>query len=239
MKQFELSDEQLWEFDCHGFLNMRGLFENDLIKAMQENAAAYRREHYTQTNGLIESHEAFYEGMFHPAIDSISRQFFGEYRFKGHVLVINPARTGGQVGMKLPIWHQDADHGLHPYYATASPCPLFQLRFFIALSDVDSPKHGGLALYPGSHSARTEWPFDSRSVPPGATVPSSKSGDCLLMHHAVRHTALPNRSDRDRINMQYITSPNWIRSKDAERLSPEFLAGLPEKHRNLIESSEW
>ena len=218
-----LTDEQLWEFDCKGFINVEDLFETDLVEAMCEAAKPYRKEHYTQTNSLIEKHKVFYTGMFHPAIDIISRQFFGEYRIKGHVLVINPAQTGGKVGMKLPIWHQDADHGEHPYYATAWPCPLFQLRFFIALSDIETPEHGGLALYPSSHRTQTKWPFDPRSVPPGVSIPTCQKGDCLIMHHAIRHTALPNTSDRDRVNMQYLTSPNWIRSKDAERFSPEFL----------------
>lgn len=107
-----LTDEQLWEFDCKGFINVEDLFETDLVEAMCEAAKPYRKEHYTQTNSLIEKHKVFYTGMFHPAIDIISRQFFGEYRIKGHVLVINPAQTGGKVGMKLPIWHQDEDHSV-------------------------------------------------------------------------------------------------------------------------------
>ena len=235
----ELTDQQRWEFDSKGFVNIPDLFGTDLIGALCEAAVPYCRKHYTQTNSLIEKHPAIYNGMFHPAIDTISRQFFGEYRIKDHVLVINPAQTGGTVGMKLPIWHQDADHGEHPYYAIAWPCPLFQLRFFIALSDIDTPEHGGLALYPGSHRTQQKWPFDPRTVPPGVTIPTCAKGDCLIMHHATYHTALPNISDRDRINVQYLTCPNWIRSKDAERLSPDFLNQMPEKHRELIVSSKW
>lgn len=235
----ELTDAQKWEFDCKGFVNLPNAFETDLIDAMCEAALEYRREHYTQNNRLIEKHKAFYNGMFHPTIDAISKQFFGEYRIKGHVLVINPAKTGGSVGMKLPIFHRDADHGEHPYYATAWPTPLFQLRFFIALSDINEPKHGGLAMYPGSHRTQAEWPFDPRTVPPGVTVPACKKGDCLIMHHGVWHTALPNTSDRDRINLQYLTSPNWVRSKDAELISLEFFKQMPEEHQERIISSKW
>jgi len=200
----KLTDQQLWEFDTQGFVNVQGLFKPDLIESMYEAALPYRKEHYTQTNDLIEKHPAFYDGMFHQAIDTISCQFFGEYRIKGHVLVINPAQTGGKVGMKLPIWHRDADHGKHPYYATASPSPLFQLRFFIALSDIDTPEHGGLALYPGSHRTQQKWPFDPRSVPscitqsitqPYPTHLTAIASKCNISHRQIGYAVkMPNAS---------------------------------------------
>lgn len=239
MSRYELDDEQMWEFDCKGFLNIKRFVEDDLVEQMLEAASTYRREHYTQNNGLIEKHPAFYRGMFHPGIDAISRQMFGDYRIKGHVLVINPARTGGKVGMVLPAWHHDSDHGEHPYHATAWPCPLFQLRFFIALSNLEEQEHGGLAFYPGSHRTRATWPFEGRTVPEGVAVPGWEKGDCLIMHHAIKHTALPNRSDRDRMTIQYLTSPVWVRSADAERLSPEFLDQMPEGDRNRILVPKW
>ena len=178
------------------------------------------------------------------AVDGISRQFFGdEYRIKGSVLVINPAYTGGiSVGMKWPAWHRDADHGTHNYYSLGWPAPLVQLRFFIALSDCNDASEGGLAVYPGSHRCQVPWPHEPStplSAIRGAEVPRVQKGDCMLMHHGVMHTALPNPSSRDRVNVQFLTCPSWVRSKEAESYSPNLLTALPDDERERILAPKW
>jgi ectoine hydroxylase-related dioxygenase (phytanoyl-CoA dioxygenase family) len=239
MPNHELTPEQLWEFDCKGFVTVKAFFEQKLVERLATVAQAYEKPHYSQTSCLLDRHPAFKEAMFHPAVDQISQQFFGDYRIKSSVLVINPAKERREGGIQWPSWHQDADHGTHPYYATAWPCPLFQLRFFIALSDVQSPEHGGLALYPGSHRTKLAWPFDGKAVPEGCEIPCFKKGDCLLMHHATFHTALPNESDLNRVNVQVLTTPLWIRSNEAEAASKETLDALAEEHRKRILTDKW
>jgi len=234
-----LTDEQLWEFDCKGFLLVRSFAESGLVEELVSVAAEYEKPHYSQTSGLLGREEVFRQVLFHPTVDSISQQFFGDYRIKGSVLVINPAKEKRTGGIEWPGWHKDADHGTHPYYATAWPCPLFQLRFFIALSDVEDADHGGLALYPGSHRTKLDWPFDRKEVPAGCEVPLLKNGDCMLMHHATVHTALPNESDRDRINVQVLTTPLWVRSNEAETASADALASLTEEQRNRVITDKW
>ena len=235
----ELTPEQLWYFDCKGFVVVEGLFERELVEELAAAAKTYERPHYSQISCLLEKHSVFRKAMFHPAIDEISRQFFGDYRIKTSVLVINPRKEKRKGGIEWPGWHQDADHGTHAYYATAWPCPLFQLRFFIALSDVEEAKHGGLALYPGSHRTKLQWPFSRKVVPSGSEIPIFKKGDCLIMHHATLHTALPNESDRDRVNVQVLTTPLWIRSNEAEAASKEALEALSEEHRKRIITEKW
>ena len=231
-----LSPKQLWEFDCKGFLLLEDFFAVELVESLLEESVRYRRKHYMQLSQLVERAPVFCEAMFHPQIAVIAKQIFKEYRIGGSVLVINPAKTGGTVGMKLPAWHHDADHGEYPYHATAWPCPLLQLRFFISLSDVVGPEDGGLALMVGSHRSKAEWPY-SPEAPPEAgeyEVPVAKKGDCMIMHHACKHTALPNTSDRDRINIQFIVVPLWVRSKEAEAVSAEFLQQMEPARRELL-----
>ena len=239
MKSWTLSDEQRWEFDCKGFIIISNFLELDLTQEIAAVARSFERPHYSQTPCLLDQHPIFSKVIFHPAIDHISEQFFGDYRIKTSVLVINPAKEKRTGGIEWPSWHQDADHGTHPYYQTGWPCPLFQLRFFMALSDVELAEHGGLALYPGSHRTKLSWPFSRKSVPAASEIPTLRQGDCLMMHQATLHTALPNESERDRLNIQVLTTPVWIRSNEAETLSEEILNELSEEHKNRIMPSKW
>ena len=239
MKSWTLSDEQRWEFDCKGFIIISNFLELDLTQEIAAVARGFEQPHYSQTPCLLDQHPIFSKVIFHPAVDHISGQFFGDYRIKTSVLVINPAKEKRTGGIEWPSWHQDADHGTHPYYQTGWPCPLFQLRFFIALSDVELAEHGGLALYPGSHRTKLSWPFSCKSVPAASEIPTLRQGDCLMMHQATLHTALPNESERDRLNIQVLTTPVWIRSNEAETLSEEILNELSEEHKNRIMPSKW
>ena len=239
MKSWTLSDEQRWEFDCKGFIIISNFLELDLTQEIAAVARGFEQPHYSQTPCLLDQHPIFSKVIFHPAVDHISGQFFGDYRIKTSVLVINPAKEKRTGGIEWPSWHQDADHGTHPYYQTGWPCPLFQLRFFMALSDVELAEHGGLALYPGSHRTKLSWPFSHKLVPAASEIPTLRQGDCLMMHQATLHTALPNESERDRLNIQVLTTPVWIRSNEAETLSEETLNGLSEEHKNRIMPSKW
>ena len=60
-----------------------------------------------------------------------------------------------------------------------------------------------------------------------------------MMHQATLHTALPNESERDRLNIQVLTTPVWILSNEAETLSEEILNELSEEHKNRIMPSKW
>jgi ectoine hydroxylase-related dioxygenase (phytanoyl-CoA dioxygenase family) len=234
---------QRFAFECAGFLLLPAAISPEAVQRLLRASAPHRCAAYAQFPGLLGRDAAFAEALFHPLVTAVSTQFFGSgFTLKDSVLVFNPARIGGDGGaggMRWPAWHRDADHGEHPFHAVAWPCPLFQLRFFIALTATTGVDSGGLALYPGSHGAQGDFPFAKDAMPPGAVVPVMSAGDCLIMHHATRHTALPNRSDHDRFNLQIITTPNWIRSKEQERTTPELLARLPEEHRKRVAPSTW
>ncbi|HIO78093.1 TPA: hypothetical protein EYG59_05835 [Candidatus Poribacteria bacterium] len=239
MTSWTLTDKQLWEFDCKGFIIISNLLELDLAKEITNVSRGFEQPHYSQISCLLDKHPIFSKVIFHPAVDDISRQFFGDYRIKTSVLVINPTKEKRKGGIEWPSWHQDADHGTHSYYQTGWPCPLFQLRFFIALSDVEFVEHGGLALYPGSHRSKLSWPFSRKSVPTGSEIPTLKQGDCLIMHQATLHTTLPNESERDRLNIQVLTTPLWIRSNEAETVSEEVLNAFSEEHKKRIITPKW
>ena len=235
----ELTSEQLWIFDCKGFVIINNFVAPSVVSSILAVAKTFQRNHYSQDAGLLDKDLIFHQIVFHPGVDKISCQFFGDYRLKGSVLVINPAQKKRTGGIEWPSWHQDADHGSHSYYQTGWPCPLFQLRFFIALSEVTCATDGGLALYPGSHRSKLSWPFDSKSVPVGCEIPTFSPGDCMIMHHATVHTALPNRSNRDRINIQVLTTPPWIRSNEAESISEKTLDSLTKEQQQRLIRPEW
>ena len=239
MSETALTPEDRWEFDCRGYLALRDFLDSESVEELIAIAGRYEQPHYSQTGNLLNAEPAFRKIVFHPRVDAISQQFFGDYRIKGSVLVINPTKEKRKGGIEWPGWHRDADHGTHSYYATASPSPLFQLRFFVALSDVETAEHGGLALYPGSHRTQLEFPFSRKEMIRRADVPAMRKGDCLLMHHATLHTALPNESDRTRVNVQALTSPVWIRSGEAENIASEVLEALPEEHRKRLAAKPW
>ncbi len=238
-----LSPEQQYDFECAGFLALPGLIAPATVERLLAASVPLRCGTYSQFGSVLNRHPTFSEALFHPAVTAISSQFFGpEFTLKGSVLVFNPAKVGGNGttgGMRWPSWHRDADHGVHPFHAVAWPCPLLQLRFFIALTATTDAESGGLALYPGSHRAKEDFPFARDGIPTGAVIPVMSPGDCLIMHHATRHTALPNRSAHDRFNLQVITTPNWIRSKEQEEASPEVLATLSEANRKRIVPEKW
>ena len=59
------------------------------------------------------------------------------------------------------------------------------------------------------------------------------------MHHAILHTALPNESEKDRVNIQVLTTPLWIRSNEAEAASKAVLDALPDAYRQRIVTEKW
>ncbi|NRA39745.1 MAG: hypothetical protein HRU15_16510, partial [Planctomycetes bacterium] len=135
-----LTQEELWQFDCQGFVQLKGFLNSEDAEELKESVTAYRNEQYTQVQGIALKESRVRELMFHKKIASISEHFFGEYRLSGSVLVINPGPYGGdgdRGGLAWPIWHQDADHNSYAYHKIAWPCPLMQLRFFFALNDLD------------------------------------------------------------------------------------------------------
>ena len=59
------------------------------------------------------------------------------------------------------------------------------------------------------------------------------------MHQATLHTTLPNESERDRLNIQVLTTPLWIRSNEAETVSEEVLNAFSEEHKKRIITPKW
>jgi ectoine hydroxylase-related dioxygenase (phytanoyl-CoA dioxygenase family) len=236
-----LHPEQLWCFECRGFLVIPSLIEEAVVTRIRSAAdRLHSGSSYAQYSPIVDKDPAFGEGIFHPAIERISAQFFGgEFTIKQSILVVNPRLSAKGPGNAGPHWHRDMDHGTHQYYATAWPCPLFQLRIIIALTPVSAVESGGLAFLSGSHRSKGEFPYSVSSMPPEMEIPRMDVGDCLIMHHATYHTALPNLTQHDRMSVHCISSPNWVRSKEEELLSREFIANMPDDRRHRLRYPKW
>ena len=81
----ELTSEQLWVFDCKGFVVLNDFVPPNVVSSIFAIAKTFQRNHYSQDAGLLDKDPIFHQVVFHPRVDTISRQFFGDYQLKGSV----------------------------------------------------------------------------------------------------------------------------------------------------------
>lgn len=142
-----------------------------------------------------------------------------------------------QNGFVLPPGAADADnvfqYRFHMDFPRVLNGYLASLNVFVAV-DGFTPDNGATLVVPATHQ-RATMP-DSRYLRQRAQALCCPAGSAIVFDSTLWHAAGENRSPRDRLAINHQFTRSWIKQQIdyCRALSPEHLASLPERTRQLL-----
>lgn len=224
-----LTTEQKTQFDCDGFVILRGVFSADEIAEIRETFMAQNADGPVEGLSEIRRHQdaydpsdplAFYPRMMHPhrhpelPVGPLSTRVMLDSRlhdalaalFEEEPLAVQSMFYFKPPGARGQDLHQDN------FYLRVKPGTC--LAAWVAVDDAD-PENGGMVVVPGSSALDIACPeksdstrfFTSDHVPVPAGLHeeavSLKAGDVLFFNGSVIHGSYPNTSS-DRFRRAFI-----------------------------------
>ncbi|MEE9254743.1 MAG: HEAT repeat domain-containing protein [Pseudomonadales bacterium] len=217
-----LSDEQVREFICNGFIRL----EADLPAALHKRIDAHVRHamesEFQMGNNVLPRIPEMYEVLESPEVRGALTSILGpRYALHPHRFVhsstplddpdieldvsVNAPRMG-KGSMAGSGWHQDAQS---PLARARHHLPRYALIFYFPH---DTPlEMGPTRLQGGSHL------YSHPTNPKGVVLPEGiRAGSMILMHFDIVHAAFPNRMDVIRYLVKFVfartqapTAPTW------------------------------
>ena len=249
-------------FDLNGFLVLRDAVDADLLARLDAEFDAFprdlplggwyrgaQRRDYTPETGF-ELHQAvalggpFEELIDHPSWIGHARHYAGEEDSYVSGLFVDESiastRTSGGHHPVHSGGHRGALRGRYLYEHGVFRCG--QVNVILALTDI-GPGDGATMVVPGSHKSNLPHPLagdyargDRMDHLPGAVELHLRAGDALLFVDGLMHGGSSRTTpDGERRVVIYRYGPVWGASRFGYVYDPQWLAGLTEGRRRILQ----
>jgi ectoine hydroxylase-related dioxygenase (phytanoyl-CoA dioxygenase family) len=229
LKAREMTEEQRFLFDLHGFLLIEDALSPAEVKAYRDAIyrlarekrpdASFWDERGEPKDGItvhrpIEKDPLFLDIVDHPAVLPILQQLVGD----APILIDNDAELSPRHNHRKG-WHRGV--GTHGYSVEDGRFHCTMVKCIWYLSDVRKGENA-TRIIPGSHKSRIVTPpagKDRADDLPGQVELEVKAGTVLIFSEACLHAGNVNPSDKTRVNMYFNYGPSWVQPWEGYRPS--------------------
>lgn len=242
-----LTAEQKRQFEDEGYLIVRGVLDDALIKSLIEAGDQLcnsdRIDGRQRTgNGLydgfrdvIAKDDAFLPLLTHPKILPLVAQLLGPnlHMVTSHLIYKHPDSPDTPPTTREPGWHRDVAGTTEDLGQSA--VPRMEMKCAYYLTDLSQPNSGATLFSPGSNhlKARLTIP-EGRVDPDNVAEPLLDPGDCVLFENRTWHAATANLTSWTRKAVMFGYGYRWMKPMDYVAQPPELVEKVDDIGRQLL-----